>query len=98
MEQHLDVGYECGLVLAEVAVQGSELHILGDDEDGPPLTADAVQLDQVLMLQLTAGTDTGEMGPKRDGKPATLDWVGCCSLSPGQTWRNGSERAENRLF
>jgi hypothetical protein len=28
------------------------LHVLGDDEDGPVLGADAVQLDQVVVLQL----------------------------------------------
>ena len=30
----------------------TNLHVLGNDEDGPVLTADPVELDQVLVLQL----------------------------------------------
>ena len=69
MKQHLDVGDQGGLVFSEVAVQRAELHVLGDDEDGPPFAADAVQLHQVLVLQLTARTDTGGQGQSRFGMP-----------------------------
>ena len=54
VEQHAVVAGQGGLVLAQKAQQRAVLQVLGDDEDGPVFGAHAVQLHQILVLQLPA--------------------------------------------